>query len=227
MRLGRQEGFYGAVKLDFNFKHGNSRITQLGQGVRLSFTLKRHTVFFINNIQFGKSRGEDFVNNGFSHLRYNLRIFEWFVYEIFSQHEWNEFTLLEARALLGTGVRFVILRQEKMEVVCGLSYMLEYERLDITEDMSDQPETLFHRSSNYLVIKIELTPGTLFFNTIYFQPRFKDLSDFRVLDEGGIMVKLTKDISLGLSLNLRYDSKPPTNTKPLDIEMKNFLYFQF
>jgi hypothetical protein len=64
-------------------------------------------------------------------------------------------------------------------------------------------------------------------NTIYFQPRFDDFRDVRLLDVLSLDVTITGTLSASLQATLRYESPVPEPIKRADLMVKNLLGVTF
>lgn len=166
---------------------------------------------------FGRFNGETTDQSGFGHIRYNYQPWPWLHPEVYSQLESDKFRLLTMRALAGAGPRFVGV-QEKVFV--GTSYMLEWE--DET-----QRQFLSHRWSSYLSVYLRFSETVTLANTVYYQPRFDNFQDYRVLNAWTFGAKLSKRFVTGVQLMVRYDSDPPMSVKAADWELLNTLGWSF
>ena len=54
-----------------------------------------------------------------------------------------------------------------------------------------------------------------------------DFSDFRLLEDATLSVKMTDTLSLNLSLNLAHDSKPPQSVKNTDTTYSTGVEYSF
>jgi len=134
----------------------------------------------------------------------------------------------------GTGPRFALADGTDGPSFLGVAYMAEYERLDEESIAHAEPVCgTAHRLSAYLNASVHLTDALALSGTTYFQPRFDQFADFRLLGEGSLDVSVAKSVTLGVGLKLRHDSAPPavaSGTEPLaptDIEVKNKLTISF
>ena len=64
-------------------------------------------------------------------------------------------------------------------------------------------------------------------NTLYYQPRFDDFTDFRVLEEFEALSKVTELLALGATLSVLHDSAPPTGVKETDLRLISTLRLSF
>ncbi|MCB1056941.1 MAG: DUF481 domain-containing protein [Acidobacteria bacterium] len=188
----------------------------------------RDLVFLVTSYDFSEENDTKSDNNGFSHLRWVHQRRPGFGFETFVQHQFNEFTRLATRYLVGGGLRVGLLRSPRREVYVGTGYMFEFERLDPLVEGDVRDETRSHRWTNYLSLKLESADGRLrLVNTTYAQPRFDDFADFRLLDEAELGVDLRNNISLGLALSLAFDNQPPVGVERSDLSLTNRIRFSF
>ncbi len=217
----KQDGFGGDFETSLNFKNGNSEVLNLGLGFRVEFKKDKNLLFTVNDFEFEKSSGAKVVNKGFSHLRYNYILNDFWTNEAFTQVEYNEFTRLDLRNLYGLGVRLNFFNNENIKLVLGTAYLFEIESLK-DQDSKDKN----HRSSNYFLTKINFEKFA-FLNTVYFQPKLSNFQDFRILNESSLVFDLTESLGFKSSLKMRHDNEPPLNVKKTDLEVKNSLIFEW
>lgn len=214
-------GFSGDFGTSLNFKNGNSEVLNLGFGLRVEFKKSKNLLFTVNDFEFEESRGTKVVNKGFSHLRYNYILNDFWTSEAFTQIEYNEFTRLDLRNLYGLGVRLNFFKNKTVKLVFGTAYLFEIESL---KDQNSKDKN--HRSSNYFLTKVSFERFA-FLNTIYFQPNLNNFQDFRVLNESSLVFELSKSLSFKSSFKMRHDNEPPINVRKTDTEVKNSLIFEW
>ena len=62
---------------------------------------------------------------------------------------------------------------------------------------------------------------------VYYQPRFVDFSDYRLLNDLTLNVKINKLISLVTAISYRYDSRSPESLKDYDLNVGFGLEFKY
>lgn len=147
--------------------------------------------------------------------------------EVFAQVEHDRFRRLTFRKLLGTGPRFALMQGEPLAAYLGTAYMLESETLDVQAGSGDDSAPLAHRSSSYLSLLAQPDDRVTLVSTTYFQPRFDEPSDYRVLSVTAAKFAISKLLTAGLTFTLRYDSEPPTGVQRTDAELNNTLGLVF
>jgi hypothetical protein len=158
------------------------------------------------NYDFAKAEEDNFINNFYVHLRYNYKINPWLRWEAFVQSQINEPLGLNFRQLIGTGPRFKIRIGQHADIYLGTAYMYEYEKtIPPARQVLHQ-----HRWSNYgsLNIHIPKVNGSLV-STIYFQPLFNDLSDYRIMNDTRIDLSITAKWRVYTRFAYLYDANPP------------------
>jgi hypothetical protein len=133
----------------------------------------------------------------------------------------NDFERLRLRTLYGAGPRLAIVHGDDVEIHYGVGYMLEFERIDVLAGAPDEASTWAHRLTNYVAIAVRIDDTLRFTSTTYFQPRFDEPSDYRMLSESALAVGIGKRLFTKLSATVRFDSEPPTAVRSTDVELQN------
>lgn len=233
-----QPGWGAIFESSFAVSAGNVNVVDLGGSAKV----QHQTVFapddtaedaapwvqnrlsIISNLRFAQNNGEPFISQGFGFLRLTHMWTHRFGSDFFSQAQFNKFLRLQERLLLGAGVRFEIIHTLPWQLSAGTAYMLEHEKINVEPGAPDDPNRLSHRSANYVTARtIQLDGQIMIQNTFYLQPRFDAPSDFRLLDELELAVKLTGLLSIGLTTNFLFNSAPPTGVQKSDFRLLNTL----
>ena len=253
MRVGAGEpGWGGTFDLNSSLQRGNTEREVLGAGVRLQYAWPppaqaegddahdngagsddaaegpANTVFMTSNYSFTRLNENRFVNNALSHLRFIRRHSPRVSYELFGQHQFNEFIRLEQRLLLGGGGRFQVLEAPQTEIFLGTGYMLERETLDLAGQLPEARRSEHHRSTNYLTVRYNSEDERFrLVETVYVQTRVDRLQDYRLLSETSFEIQLLRHLALAINLNVTHDSEPPTGVKDTDVVLSNSLRYSF
>ncbi len=248
MRVGANEpGWGGIFDSNSSLQRGNTEREVLGAGVRLQYAWPppaeaegddaedddvaegpANTVFMTSNYSFTRLNENRFVNNALSHLRFIRRHSPRVSYELFGQHQFNEFIRLEQRLLLGGGGRFQVLEAPQTEIFLGTGYMLERETLDLAGQLPEARRSEHHRSTNYLTVRYNSEDERFrLVETVYVQTRVDRLQDYRLLSETSFEIRLLRRLALAVNLNVTHDSEPPTGVKETDVVLSNSLRYSF
>ncbi len=222
------EGFNLDIKTDVGILAGNSNARQLSGSVRPDYYKDIYHLFLIAEGSRGDTDNKLYKNKGFIHARGQGSITDIVALETFVQEEFNDFINLEERTLYGAGTRlspFVSSSDEKKDtdftLHLGVGLMYEIERY------KDDDDTYLLRSTNYLSGKWEIHERLLFSATTYYQVDTNYAADFRIIVDGSFVVDITEKLKLTLSVNYRFDNKPPEDIKNFDIEIINGLAIFF
>jgi hypothetical protein len=163
----------------------------------------------LGNYNFLKVDGSQVISNGFSHLRYNRKINEWLRWEIFGQYQNNGITQIDSRILLGTGPRFKLVKNKILRLYAASLVMFEREK-ERTKPVVKHEDL---RSSSYISLTFTPAENMELISTTFFQPLFKKLSDYRILNQITFRVRATKHFALSLKWHYLHD-RFPAGTAP-------------
>jgi len=192
----------GSVNLGFNLYENNGRVFTLKGGMIIEYNKGNNLWLAINQFNIVKAGSSNFVNDGFQHIRYNLQIRPRLTYEAFGQAQYNERIRIKFRSLLGTGLRFQLLKDEAFYL--GLSYMYEYE-----EESKSNIIRRGQRMSSYLSFRYSPSKTFSISNTSYFQPLFNDWKDLRLSSQTNLIIRVTNRLSFTTSFSITYDTRVP------------------
>jgi len=198
----------GSINLGFNLYENNGSVFTLKGGMIIEYDKGKHLWLAVNQFNLVKAEGSNFVNDGFQHVRYNFQLRPRLTYEAFAQAQYNERVRIKIRGLLGTGLRYQLLKDEAFYL--GLSYMYEYE-----EESKSNIIRRGQRMSSYVSFSIRPSEVFSISNTSYFQPLFTNWNDLRLSSQTNILIKITNRLSFTTSFSITYDTQVPeevTNT---------------
>lgn len=194
----------------FSFSHNDKNgktLMQISNTLATQYKTKNLKNIFLGlgSYKLIRTADEDFLNVLFGHLRYNRKITKVFRIESFIQYQRNPVLDISARELVGAGVRFKVVSSENFWAYVGTTYMYEHERSDKYEQTNTH-----HRSSNYVSLTSSIpNSGFIMTGTMYYQPEYKNLDDFRVLAEIKLKYKINKHVSFNSGYNYFYDHETP------------------
>ena len=196
---------------DFSFSYDNYNgdyIYRVGSSLSSQVKSKdlKKIYFLLGNYNLIRSESQDFQNTWFLHLRYNQKLSNLFRFEAFIQSQSNELLAINSRNLIGAGLRFKLVSKELVKLYLGNAYMYEEEKSD-----AFNTKEYNHRNSTYLSISATIAQSNVTItNTVYFQPLYKDFSDYRILEQLKIDVPLSKVLSLYTLLDYYHDNITPS-----------------
>ena len=223
------DGFINKVNVDFGIEKADAEVIDLAVSYRVDyFNLSGVHIFLILNYKNGYEQEEGLdinqvVNKGFSHLRMTKMISSTLFFEIFSQFGFNNFLLMKDRNLAGSGLRYKIGSNDKINTFLGIGLMQENEIYDLVIE----PEKNLLRSTNYLSWNINIAKNAQLYNTVYYQFSFSDIIDYRLLYDGSINFSVNESLSFVIELNYRYDNDPHGVMGKSYIQLNNGIEFTF
>ena len=221
--------FINKVNVDIGIEKADAEVIELAAAYRVDyFNPTGLHVFFILNYENGyeQEKGLDknqVVNKGFGHLRMTKMISSKLFFEVFTQFGFNDFLLMKDRKLAGSGLRYKMISNDRMNTFLGIGLMQENEIYDIV----NEPEKKLLRSTNYLSWNINIAKNTQLYNTVYYQFSFSDINDYRLLYDGSINFSVNENLSFFIELNYRYDNDPHGNMGKSYIQLNNGIEFTF
>ena len=224
---GEHTGFRGYLRITYSSRTGNVDVQDASIGSSTDFRWKSMDWFIIMEGDQRWVGSEQYSNEGLLHFRQIFRMVSWWQPETFFQIDYNKSRLLNNRELGGVGVRAALFSTDKNMVVCGTSWMYEYESLDLPAGSVHPHETSVSRWNNYLAFNINFNARVQGSWTTYYQPMFSDLNDMRVLSEADFKVLIAKPLSMVMTFRMRYDSRPPDHIKDLDTRFSTGLVFSY
>jgi hypothetical protein len=211
-RGGDKQGIYGSSGGGLSLQRGNVQVFQYQLSSRLDHISGLHHSMFIGSTSYGEEDNNPFQNTSYAHLRWTAMWFDQIGTELFTQVQQDEFKLLQLRQLTGTGLRFTFF---KNHLAVGLGGMFDYEQIEGVED-----NRLDIRGTSYVRLGQvwgEIAKGLLIG---YYQPRFTDVSDYRILITGALEFILDKSFSVVNELNYTYDTQPPEQVIKEDLQLR-------
>ncbi len=197
-------GFHEQLDISVAFIKNTKSIININGGLQVEFGLEGRMFLSLTQLNFQRAGGEEFVNEGFQHLRYTVQWSPRTFYEVFGQIQYNEAILIKLRGLAGTGPRFALLRGDQSKVFFGTSLMFEYNELSGDE--------VIHRNlrwGNYGSLTLKPNDKWSVTSTTYYQPLFSNFADYRLSSETVIRLKISEKVLFRSALQLRYDSRRP------------------
>lgn len=198
--------FLGNASGSFFLNKSSKKIVQLGFSTNLEYNTDKHTVFLICNLNWVKTVvdtvKDNFLNDGFFHVRYNLEIVESLKLEIFSQVQYNRMINLRQRELYGAGLRFKFLNRENVKGYIGTSLM--WENAELVSESGEAHRSF--NSSNYVSLTALLASNIKVVSTTYFQNNF-DTGGAKVHAVLESSINIYKKIYYSIGFTVDYDSK--------------------
>ncbi len=213
----------GSIGLDVGFIKNKNEVFRVSNRSNVQHRVGKSMFLFINDLNFQKLEGADFVNRGIQHLRYNYDTNSRITWELFLQGQYDAISNIDFRGLIGAGPRFKFDKLNDYKFYLGSLVMYEYEKT--SEEFSEIRRDL--RASIYLAFKLFPKDNFSIASTTYFQPRLNNLDDYRLSNETSLAFKIFKDLSFKSSFILIFDRFPAFDTPQTQYELTNGLIYSF
>lgn len=215
------------TSLDLNISttliKGNSDIVNIDTGAGIYHKKGEIQLLLKGMLSFGKKGDDRYINKGFMHLRGINELSPNFSAEIFLQAEYNEFILLSSRKLGGSGIRYKLHKGKRLALFIGSGIIYEIENFSERDGIILKKDTKYIKSTNYLSLNWKISKTASFGLVTYFQTRFSRFSDYRLLSDINLQLKISGNLSFISTINHRYDNSPPLTIKKYDLSIKSGL----
>jgi Protein of unknown function, DUF481 len=216
-----KHGLGGHLSGSLSAYRGNTNGIVFGAGGLVGAHSAPHFAYIAASGNYAEYESTATVSNSFAHARYNYELTRWLAGELFAQVEADRFRRISRRDLLGIGPRFALFQSDPFDLYYGDGYMLEH------TERSDGSTVLAHRFSNYVALAYRPEDRIVLSTTLYYQPRFDDFGDFRLLGIGGAEFEITKVLKSRIGVVVRHESRVPSDVKRTDFELDNSLALKF
>ncbi|MBX7095809.1 MAG: DUF481 domain-containing protein [Flavobacteriales bacterium] len=218
-----KDGWSGNVDLSFSITNNTKTIYQVGNRNKIYWKRDRHLVTGITDFNFVGVDNQNYVNNGFQHIRYayNSCEFPMFYLEGFEQMQYNQIQLIQFRTLLGGGVRAIVLDRDSASINLGAFLMGEYE-----EEAKGKINRQI-RYSTFISFDFQFNKTTGINSITYIQPDVISPDDIRVSSETSLRFNITQKLKFKLVYSLQYDSFPPEGAPKTMYFISNVFGFEF
>lgn len=220
------EGLSGSLTANLTAQTGNTDFAQVGLRGRVYRVEGNVTTLMVGNGGLGFLGRNRFASSGLFHYRKTYAVSPWILPEWYAQMNYDRSQLLKFRTIAGAGARTPVSEGRWGEVGAGLSVMLEDERLDLPDTASHARKTTTVRSSTFLSFRL-VASQIVVTSTSYIQPRFDDFGDIRVLHDLSLATPVSDRLAMTVSIDMRYDSKPPDGLAGLDARLRTGLTWSY
>lgn len=215
-------GWLGTVGTTFTFTKNVQEILNIDAAVHLQYKTQKDLYLFLANYNLLRGNSQTLSNNMFYHLRYNRKLNPWLRWEAFTQWQQNTVTNIELRALLGTGPRFKLHESKRFRLYAATLAMYEYEK--------ERKPAITHndlRSDNYVSFTYQPNAVLSLTSTTFYQPLYKNLEDYRILNQFTLTVKATRHFSITTNWSYLFDSYSAAGAPKVNYAISNGFNYTF
>lgn len=206
-----EPGWSGEVGTAFSASGGNTERVHLEGGGRVQWRNHRDRWQLLAVGAYEESGGVETERSVVVHLRQNHRLVDRLHTVVFAQRQHNPFQRLQSRWLLGAGLRWDLLDDQRDQIAIGATPMLEVERLEAEDDHHS-----LVRLSTFLLLARTLSEGVKLDGVAFYQPAWDHPADFRASASLALTVKIGGALDLRVGYGVEHDDAPPVGVEPTD-----------
>ncbi|MCF6325155.1 MAG: DUF481 domain-containing protein [Gammaproteobacteria bacterium] len=221
------DGLMGNASLSISGDSGNTSKSNVSASSQLFWQHGNVTKLIAASYRYGENSRNRNTNKGFIHLRYIKQQTPARALEVFTQAARNEFSRLSLRTLIGAGTRLTLHKNSHNAVHLGAGAFYLKETLETRPSLLDGGTEKFWRGNFYLALYYQINQQAHIVSTTYYQPALNGVSDFRILEEGSLKIKLTETLNFTLTLALTHDNEPPQTVEKTDVNYKTGIEYRF
>lgn len=216
-------GWMGSAGALLSLTKNTEEIFLVQLNAHLQYKTQKDLFLILGNYGFLSGSSQNLINNSFIHLRYNRKLNKILRLEFFTQILQNPVTKIDYRILTGAGPRFKLAENKKFRLYAASLVMHEYEReLNVEKTIHNDI-----RSSSYISFSFQPNENTEMVNTVFYQPLFSYLNDYRILDQFKFSVKAGKKLALNFNVNYLYDNKPVVGVPRINYTVSTGIEYDF
>jgi len=223
----QKEGFLFNLQTTFTIKSGNTEYNALKAGGRLDHSSTNFDYFLVSNFEFKSASGSRIQNQGFVHLRGIWKFDKKANWEYFAQRQYDEFIDLRYRDLLGTSIKYRVLKTVSKKdsatvflLNASTGVMFEH------ENYNSEPENIdkqLVRATNFISFDWAKKDLINLTGVVYYQPALENFSDYRLAAETTLEFNIIRKLFFSINFNYKYNNRPVNNVKPYDLSLENGL----
>lgn len=216
--------WYGNLKGSASLAKVEKQTLQLQINAKVQYKNRRNLTLLLLNLNLLRADKQDFARQAFAHLRYNYKISDTWVWEAFAQVQTSPIQLLQQRDLLGTGVRYRLLKSKDGRQRMYLGAALVGEQNQFTGAETKQSR---YRSSNYLSMTLRPSKQVTLITTTYWQPVLGLIENYRLSSEWVLKVDITKKLAFTVDFDYSIDKNLPLGAPNETYAWRNGILWQF
>jgi hypothetical protein len=216
-------GWMGNAGASFSLIQTTEKIFSANADIHLQYKSPKNLYLIFGSYGYLSATSRKYINNRFFHLRFNHKMGPVLRWEVFTQIQNNLITKIKERFLLGTGPRFKILAIPFIKIYAATLVMYEYEE-ELTTPVVTHSVA---RSSSYVSFTMMPSKQVEIISTTFYQPRFSNFSDYRILNEAVLKIKTSKNWSFKMVWNYLFDKFPPDSTPKTNYILSAGFNFEF
>lgn len=220
-RAGNETGYSSSGNLQASGASGNSDRTDVSFSALLQYLGNGFSNLFVIGSEYGETSGNRSADEQLIHLRHTRVLTKRSDWEVFSQLQQNEFTRLEERTLLGSGIRLGFGDNLDSRLYLGLGAFYESTRNE------NESAREMGRSNIYVSHRKKTSKDISFTTTAYLQNKLDDPDDQRAIGSFSMSIPATENLDFTISVNVEHDSRSPIGVEKTDWTYKTGFGWKF
>ena len=223
------KNIFSEIEGAFDLQQGNTEIFQLETSVLIGLNLNDNNLIKLiaGHSQLSENN-KSIDNDSYLQIRHNYMFSELVKSFAFIQYQENLNLLLTERLIFGIGVRYdTSIKGFNFGIGSGVMYENEI-LFDAQLNLDEQSNFTTIRMSGLSTFSFSIAEFITIHSTTYFQPNFSNFfTDFRILNDLGIITEFNHYFSLENKIIFRHDSDPPSILKEDDFDFNSGIVFSF
>ena len=220
-RAGNETGYSSSGNLQASGASGNSDRADVSFSALLQYLGNGFSNLFVIGSEYGETSGNRSADEQLIHLRHTRVLTKRSDWEVFSQLQQNEFTRLEERTLLGSGIRLGFGDHLDSRLYLGLGAFYESTRNE------NESAREMGRSNIYVSHRKKTSKDISFTTTAYLQNKLDDPDDQRAIGSFSMSIPATENLDFTISVNVEHDSRSPIGVEKTDWTYKTGFGWKF
>lgn len=216
-------GMMGDISTDISLTKNSQQIFSADLSAHLQYKTKKDLYLFIGSYGFLKGDGDALIDNTFFHFRYNRKFNKWLRWEAFTQLQKNVINKIDSRFLIGTGPRNKIIERKGIKMYIASLSMYEYQKDETTPAVTHNDI----RNSSYIALILKPVTNLEIVTTTFYQPLYKDIADYRILNQVKIKIHAGKHFGVSLNWSYLFDSRPVEGIPKVSYNLSSGLGYEF
>lgn len=216
-------GWMGNAGTSFALIKNVQEVLSINANAHLQYKTSKNLYLLLTNYNLLRGNGKRLTNNMFYHLRFNRKLNNMLRWEVFTQWQQDVVSDIGLRILAGTGPRFKLHDHPKFKLYAATAAMYEHEK-EKTEPVVIHNDL---RSSSYVSFTFEPNENLEIVSTTFYQPLFREISDFRIFNQLSLNFKVSRHFSITTSWNYLYDANPAGISPRINYSISNGVNYKF
>lgn len=193
------------------------------------YTQKKLAYLVVGEFEYESVSGDNFWQEGLLHGRIQLNRKNKISYEVLGQAQTDLGRGLKNRYFVGGDIRFNFLEKKTFELYAASGLIHEWQSWLVASDENEyiQTDDASLKMNNYLAFRLSTNKKISLSAVSYLQFPFADLADQRIVFDGTMQLKVTKNGGVKVRYTLIHELKPISPYARRNQYLKAMVYYNF